>query len=69
MKKNKINLEVSGDGDMAYLVLPNHPGKGKAGVAVKHIALRTIIENYQGPEIYLDFDSNGNMIGMEFLLD
>ncbi|PPE56230.1 hypothetical protein F157LOC_04159 [Pectobacterium brasiliense] len=66
---NKINLEVSDDGDVAYLVLPNHPGKGKLGVAVKQVALQSIIENYQGPEIYLDFDRDGNIIGMEFLLD
>ncbi|WP_224653555.1 DUF2283 domain-containing protein [Pectobacterium versatile] len=69
MKKNKINLEVSGDGDVAYLALPNHPGKGKPGVTAKQVALQSIIENYHGPEIYLDFDSDGNIIGMEFLLD
>ncbi|MDG0803655.1 DUF2283 domain-containing protein [Pectobacterium polaris] len=69
MKGNVINLELSNDGDMAYLVLPNHPGKGNAGVAVKQVALRSVIENYQGPEIYLDFDINGAIIGMEFLLD
>ncbi|MBW5894708.1 DUF2283 domain-containing protein [Pectobacterium polaris] len=51
---------------MAYLFLPSHPGKGKAGVAVKQVALQSIMDNYQGPEIYLDFDSDGNIIGMEF---
>ncbi|ASY80524.1 DUF2283 domain-containing protein [Pectobacterium polaris] len=54
---------------MAYLFLPSHPGKGKAGVAVKQVALQSIMDNYQGPEIHLDFDSNGNIIGMEFFLD
>ncbi|MCA6943505.1 DUF2283 domain-containing protein [Pectobacterium polaris] len=68
MGKNLINLEVSDDGDMAYLFLPSHPGKGKAGVAVKQVALQSIMDNYQGPEIYLNFDSDGNIIGMEFFL-
>ncbi|MBQ4769777.1 DUF2283 domain-containing protein [Pectobacterium versatile] len=69
MRKNRINLEISDDSDMAYLFLPSHPGKGKAGVTVKQVALQSIMENYQGPEIYLDFDSDGNIIGMEFFLD
>ncbi|MEQ6970954.1 DUF2283 domain-containing protein [Pectobacterium polaris] len=69
MRKKRINLDVSDDGDMAYLFLPSHLGKGKAGVAVKQVALQSIMDNYQGPEIHLDFDSNGNIIGMEFFLD
>ncbi|WP_411705599.1 DUF2283 domain-containing protein [Edaphovirga cremea] len=65
----KIKLETNDDGDMAYLYLPKHPGKGIAGVTAKQISLHTVVEGYQGPEIFLDFDKNGVMIGMELFLD
>ncbi|MFD1259680.1 DUF2283 domain-containing protein [Entomomonas asaccharolytica] len=52
---------------MAYLFLPNHPGKSK--IVTKQIALHSIINDYKGPEIYLDFDHEGEIIGIELLLD
>jgi hypothetical protein len=64
-----IKLETNDDGDMAYVYLPNHPGKGVAGVIVKQISLHALIDNYQGPEVFLDFDKNDVMIGMELFLD
>lgn len=64
-----IKLETSEDGDMAYVYLPKHPGKGIAGVTVKQVPMHTLIDNYQGPEIFLYFDKNDVMIGMEFFLD
>lgn len=69
MSKLGIKLEKNEDGDMAYLFLPEHPGKGKAGVVTKQVSLHSVIANYQGPEIFLDFDKNGVIIGIEFLLD
>lgn len=45
---NKVKLEINEDGDMAYLYLPKHPGKGTAGVVKKQISLHTIVANYQG---------------------
>lgn len=67
MMKVKARLENNKDGDMAYLFMPKHPGKGIPGVTAKQISLHSIIPNYQGPEIFLDFDKSGEIIGMEFL--
>ncbi|EMO4163624.1 DUF2283 domain-containing protein [Morganella morganii] len=69
MKKKMIKIETSSDGDMAYLFLPKHPGKGIPGVTSKQISLNSVISNYQGPEILLDFDKAGEIIGMEFVFD
>jgi len=69
MSDRKIGMEVNEDGDVAYVSLPEHPGKGSAGVVVKQIGLHSLIAEYKGPEIYLDFDKNGVLIGMEFLLE
>lgn len=69
METRKLHLRVSDDGDMAYLFLPNHPGKGKSKVVERQISLQSVIENYKGPEIYLDFSSTGEVIGIEFFLD
>ncbi|MBT0384010.1 DUF2283 domain-containing protein [Morganella morganii] len=69
MKEKIIKIETSSDGDMAYLFLPKHPGKGIPGVTSKQISLSSVISNYQGPEILLDFDKAGEIIGMEFIFD
>lgn len=64
----KIKLETNEDGDMAYLYLPKHPGKGSAGVIKKQVSLHEIVKDYQGPEIFLDFDENGVIVGVELFL-
>lgn len=69
MIKAKMKLESNEDGDLAYLFLPKHPGKGVPGVTVKQYFLHSLIGNYQGPEIVLDFDKDGEIIGMEFMFD
>lgn len=69
MSKTKIKLESNKDGDMAYLFLPKHPGKSISGITAKQISLHSIISDYHGPEIILDFDKSGEIIGMEFLFD
>jgi uncharacterized protein YuzE len=64
----QFKLEISeDDADVAYLYLPSHPGKGTPGVVSKQICLSDEVEGYKGPEIYLDFDENGMLIGMEML--
>lgn len=69
MTKNRLRLDVSKDGDVAYLFLPAHPSKGKGKIVDKQISLRSVINNYKGPEIYLDFNQEGEIIGIELLLD
>jgi hypothetical protein len=62
-----MNLSISHDDpDVGYLTLPDHPGQGLAGAAVKQTRLRDLID-YAGPDLYLDFDINGKLIGVEIL--
>jgi hypothetical protein len=41
----------------------------KKGFVAKQILLASVIEDYKGPTIYLDFDANGAIVGIEFLFD
>ena len=69
MMKNKIRLEISGDDpDVAYLYFPNHPGEGGEAIVQKQIQLSDVITNYKGPELYLDIDNTGKVIGLEILI-
>ena len=68
MSGQKIQLEVSKDDpDVAYLVLPDHPGRGTPGCVSETKSLSEIIDGYKGPAIYLDFDKGGSLIGIEIL--
>lgn len=67
MVKSKIRLERRRNDDVAYLYLPAHAGKGVPGSVAKHISLSSLIENYRGPEVLLDFDKDGELVGLEFL--
>jgi hypothetical protein len=62
-----IKLDVSADDeDVAYLMLPGHVGAGTPGAVVRQIRLSTIVE-YKGADIYLDFDKNDCLVGIEIL--
>ncbi len=68
MPEQKIRLEVSEDDqDVAYLVLPAHPGRGTPGCVSETKSLAEVIDGYKGPAIYLDFDKEGSLIGIEIL--
>lgn len=68
MKSKKIKLEVSEEeGLVAYLSLPKHPKKTIHGIVKKTVSLHDIIENYNGISVYLDFDENGDLIGIEII--
>ena len=67
--KNEIKLECSADGDVAYLYLPKHLGNSIYGISTKQVLLNSLINNYKGPEIILDFNKDGEIIGMEFIFD
>lgn len=63
----KIRLKVSEDDeDVAYLYLPEHPGPGAPGVVARHVKLNSIL-TYKGPDILLDLDGDGRLIGIEVL--
>ena len=63
----KMMLKISEDDeDVAYLTLPKHSGQGTAGAVRKQEKLRDLIK-YNGPDIHLDFDKEGNLIGIEII--
>lgn len=66
MAEKKISLAVSADDqDVAYLYLPGHPGRGVPGVA-KQVRLSSLL-TYKGPDLFLDFDCDGQLVGVEVL--
>lgn len=67
MAEKRISLAVSADDqDVAYLYLPDHPGQGTSGVVLKQVRLPSLL-TYKGPDLYLDFDEHGQLIGVEVL--
>jgi hypothetical protein len=63
----QIELKVSDDDDeVGYVSLPAHPGSSP-GIVKKSIELRDILPNYDGPDLVLDFDANGVLIGIEII--
>jgi len=62
-----FDLRVSEDDkDVAYLRLPSHPGTVPCTTS-KSIRLRDIMGDYEGPDLYFDFDLRGILVGIEIL--
>jgi hypothetical protein len=59
--------EEEGDSQTAYLQLPGHPKVVVPGIVKRTIRLSDVISGFKGPDVYLDFDEDGVLIGMEFL--
>ena len=57
----KSNTEV------AYIYLSGRPRKKTSGIVKKTIQLSEVIENYKGPDVFLDFNMEGELIGLEVL--
>ncbi len=68
MASGRIELALSGkgDADVAYVSLPGHPGSAP-GVVKRSIQLRELMPHYVGPDLILDFDAVGILIGIEIL--
>ena len=67
MESGNLWLKKSKDDDnVGYLYLPTFPVKSEGCVA-KQISLHELIKNYKGSPIYLDFDKNENLIGIEIV--
>lgn len=63
-----IRLKVSkGDPEVAYLYLPDHPKKTVCGIVRKQIRLLEILPDCKGPDIYLDFNAEDVLVGIEIL--
>ena len=64
------NMQLSSGPDAGYLYLPGHPGPGgEAASSVRQVALHSLIQNYKGPELFLDIDAQGRAIGIEIVLN
>ncbi|NJL27740.1 MAG: DUF2283 domain-containing protein [Thermoanaerobaculia bacterium] len=58
---------MSDDDDVvAYLTLPDHPGRS-AAVVVKNVRLRDLVGAYVGPNLFFDFDEANRLIGIEII--
>jgi hypothetical protein len=67
MAEQKISLTISADDhDVAYLYLPGHAGRGTPAVA-KQVRLSSLL-TYKGPDLFLDFDADGQLVGVEVLV-
>ncbi|ODC04974.1 hypothetical protein BFW38_16970 [Terasakiispira papahanaumokuakeensis] len=66
MPQEPIQLKVSEDDDeMAYLFLPDHPKQTIPGIVKKQTRLSDLIDDYKEPGIYLDFNADDTIIGIE----
>ncbi len=67
METTEFKFTVSPDDpEVAYLSLPGHPGKGTNGAVARQVRIADIVL-CTGPDIYLDLDSLGRVIGIEIL--
>jgi uncharacterized protein YuzE len=67
MADGKIELRISrDDADVAYVSLPDHPGEDTGGIVEKTVRLLDLID-YKGPDLYIDFDKENRLIGVEIL--
>jgi uncharacterized protein YuzE len=55
------------DPSAGYLYFHNHPGAGVAGCVKSTVSVSALIPNYVGPEIHLDLNEAGEVIGIEVL--
>jgi hypothetical protein len=68
MAEGKIELTVSeSESPVAYVSLPDHPRDGTAGCVAKTLRLRDLCGAYVGPDVYLDFNRENCLIGLEIL--
>lgn len=67
--KNQFDLKVSESGTAAYLSLPTHPGEPGDWRMSKTIQLIDLIGSYEGPEVILDFGPDGQLDGIEVLIE
>jgi hypothetical protein len=61
-----FDLRVSqDDASVAYLRLPTHPGV--TCKMSKSVRLVELLGSYKGPDVVLDFDQSGVLVGIEIL--
>lgn len=61
-----IKLKISDDDQsVGYLYLPGHPKKVVQGIIKNTVSIAELIKDYNGVPLYLDFDGNNKLIGIE----
>jgi hypothetical protein len=64
-----FSLKVSEDDEgVAYLTLPTYPETGTCKMS-RSVRLSELIGTYVGPDVVLDFDGDGVLVGIELLAD
>jgi uncharacterized protein YuzE len=64
---NRFKLEVSADdADVAYVKLPGYPVNEKFETS-RSVRLFELLGKYEGPDVVLDFDESGTLVGIELL--
>jgi uncharacterized protein YuzE len=66
MPKEKFELSVGQEKDVAYLYLPEH--RRSAGSVATQVRLRDLLPDYSGADVYLDLDESRRLVGIEVLL-
>jgi len=65
VRLGRFELRVSADdSEVAYLKLPTHPGTEICSMS-KSIRLVDLIGQYDGPDVVVDFDERGVLVGIE----
>ncbi len=68
-RTGKFLLELSErKHEVAYLQLPSYP-TSEAWKTSKSVRLVEIIGKYKGPDVVLDFDEEGVLVGLEILAE
>lgn len=69
-RMTRHELVVDSAAGAAYLYLIGHPRRGSpenAGCVANTVVLEDLVPGYQGPDINLDFDKDGILIGLEII--
>ena len=67
MIDRKIRVKTTGrDFHTAYVALPGH--RSEPGIVSKTVDLASIVTNYKGPRVLLDFSKDHKLIGIEILV-
>ena len=61
----RLTVERISQTTAAYLYLPNH--SASAGCVAGTVRLDTLLRDHKGPDIALDLDASGAVIGIEIL--
>lgn len=64
----RFDLKVNNGGDLAYICLPTHPGKGTIGASARQIDLMADYNIGKKVKIIVDIDAGDEIIGVEIIL-